>query len=218
MEEIQVALPWLNPKVGMYTPWGPADYVTFLSPDKSVIKVGTCSHGGIAVHVATHPIPEHFKHLALCGETWAWFEEDCAWSAAVLMLPAIFSNEQQSAEETLRNWYPDAYAGHFGRMPTAAESSAVRSAELTARLKDNFTINATWGDWAWDVPKGKVYVLGRRSSDGAEAGFLMPAADYKSPVDEIVLDVYPRWEPDRTRPYQKPRGEQAATRVQEVLT
>lgn len=197
---------------GMYTPWGQADYVTAKCEDKSVIVVGTPSHGGIGVHIATHPIPEHFQKLAICGDTWAWFEEDCAWAAAALMLPEVFRNEQVAAESTLRNWYPDAYAAHFGRMPSAAESMEVRSRTLKVQLQDKFTVKATWGDWAWDVPQGHLYILGVRSCDNVEAGFLVPEADYKTPVDEIVLDAYPRWEPDRRLPYSKPKEARATVR------
>lgn len=206
MEEIKVTLPVLQPKTGMHTPWGRADSLTFLSADKSVIQVDTCSHGGIGVHVAVHPIPEHFKPLAVLGDDWAWFEEDCAWSAAALMLPAILIDHQQSAEETLRHWYPDTYATHFGRMPTSEESIEVRSREIKERLKDFYTVDATWGDWAWNVPPGHLYVMGRRKSDGASAGFLVPGDAYKAPIDEIVLDGFPRWEPDRSFPCTKPRG------------
>lgn len=205
MNEIKVPHSWLKPKKGMHTPWGSADSLSAICPDGSVIQVGTSGHGGIGVHVGTHTVPEHFKKLAICGDTWAWFEEDCAWAAAALMLPEVFPDQQDMAAKTLCNWYPDAYAAHFGRVPSAAESMEVRSRELKERLKNCFTVNAAWGDWAWDVPAGSVYVLGARRSDCAEAGFLVPKADYKSPVDEIVLDAYPRWEPNKSLPYTKPK-------------
>ena len=215
MNEINAARPGIYAKQGMHTPWGAADSLEAKCSDNSVIVVGTSSHGGIGVHTPTHVIPEHFKGLAICGGTWAWFEEDCAWSAAVLMFPNLFPAEQEAAKLTLRNWYPAVYAAHYGRMPTAAESHKVRSDEIKERLKNNYTVDATWGDWAWNVPPGHLYVIGRRSSDGHEAGFLVPKKDYESPVDEIVLDAYPRWEPDRSLPYTKPRKVYAAQQVSE---
>lgn len=202
-------------KKGMHTPWGAADSVEAKSPDRSVIVVSTSSHGGIGVHIPTHPIPEHFKQLGIFGDVWAWFEEDCCWAAPVLMFPDLFPSEQVSAENTLRSWYPEVYASHYGRMPTAEESMVVRSREIKERLKNSFTVNGTWGDWAWDVPRGHIYVVGKRSSDGVEAGFLLPAGAYKAPIDEIVLDTYPRWEPNRTLPYTKPRPAQVTQTVVE---
>ena len=215
MNEIKFADLSLLAKKGMHTPWGSADSVSAQSPDKSVIVVSTSEHGGIGVHIPTHPIPEHFKRLGICDNTWAWFEEDDCWVAPVLMFPDLFPSEQIDAERTLRNYHPETYAAHYGRMPTAEESRVLRSREIKERLKDVFTVNATWGDWAWDVPRGHIYVLGKRSSDGVEAGFLLPAEAYKAPIDEIVLDAYPRWEPDRTLPYTKPRPVQVKQPVEE---
>lgn len=190
---------------GMATPWGPASFLMAKNPDKSVIVASTCSHGGIGVHIPTHSIPEHFKTLSICVDSWAWFEEDCAWAAAALMFPDLFPKDQDFAKSTLCNWYPRVYEAHFGSSPSAAQSMVVRQNEILDRLKNHFTVKATWGDWAWDVPQGKIYVLGRRTSDGVEAGFLLPSDDYKSPIDEIILDAYPRWEPDRTLPLSKPK-------------
>lgn len=205
MNEIKFTDLGLLAKKGMHTPWGTADSVEAKSADKSVIKVSTSSHGGIGVHIPTHPIPEHFKQLGILGDIWAWFEEDCCWAAPVVMFPQCFPSEQVSAESTLRSWYPEVYAAHYGRMPTAEESMVVRAREIKERLKDFFTVSTTWGDWAWDVPRGHIYVLGKRSRDGVEAGFLLPDEAYKAPIDVTVLDAYPRWEPDRSLPYTKPR-------------
>lgn len=216
MNEINTARPGIYAKAGMHTPWGAADSLEAKCPDKSVIVVGTSSHGGVGVHTSTHVIPEQFKPLCICEGDWAWFEEDEASAAAHLLFPDLFPTSQEEAEATLRNWHPTVYAAHYGRMPTAAESHRVRQNETRERLKNHYTVKTTWGDWAWNVPQGHLYVLGRRESDGDEAGFLMPPAegiksdfqapkeDHKKPINEIVLDAYPRWEPDRSLPYMKP--------------
>lgn len=206
MNDINLSSAGLKPQRGMDTPWGRADLVESKTDDNTVLVVSTSSHGGIGVHIATHSIPEYFKKFAIYGETWAWFEEDCCWSAAALALPELFLDAQQSAEDTLRNWYPDAYAAHFGRMPLASESMVVRERERKIRLMNNFTVYAAWDETAWNVPIGHVYVRGRRSADNAEAGFLIPVDLYKPPIDDIVLDAFPRWEPDRALPQFKPKG------------
>lgn len=205
MNEINFAHLGLLPKKGMHTPWGAADSLVAKCPDKSVIVVSTCSHGGVGVHVPSHPIPEQFKAMCIIEGAWAWFEEDEDSAAAHLMFPDLFPKHQEGAEETLRNLYPAVYAAHYGRMPTAAESYRVRVNETRERLKNNYTVKEVWGDWAWNVPQGHLYVCGCRESDGHEAGFLIPNDDYKSPINEIVLDAYPLWEPDRSLPYTKPR-------------
>jgi len=190
---------------GMATPWGPADAVSKLAPAGDVIKVCTSSHGGIGVHVTGPTIPAALLDLAILEGDWHWFEEDLCWAGPALALPDLFKQEERAAaEETIRHWYPDVYARHFGRRPTAAESRAVAEEELRARTHGNFTPQSAFGDWSWNVPSGHVYVLGYRASDKSTAGFLLTQQDYECPHG-LVLDGFPRWEPDRALPYSKPR-------------
>ncbi len=192
-------------RVGMATPWGRADSLTKMTPAGDVVKVATASHGGIGVRVDGPAIAPALLDLAIKEGDWYWFEEDQCWCGAVLAWPDLFKErERAAAESTLRNSCPDVYERFFGRRPTAAESIAVAEAAVRARTHENYTPQSGYGDWAWDVPPGHVYVLGRRASDGATAGFLLTKQEYEHPFG-LVLDDFPRWEPDRSLPYSKPR-------------
>lgn len=191
------------------TPWGTADSVRYVNADKSVVKVSTSSHGGIGVDHTKLQLPDHLTIPAIKTDTMLWFEEDSDWCCVALALPVLFPDEQDAAEATLRNSLPQVYKTHYGRMPTAEESLKVREMELNRALHSNFRVRTGFGDWAWNVPVGHVYVVGVRASDNATAGFLVPEAEYKN-YDAMVLDAYPRWEPDMTLPRSKPAGWRSA--------
>ncbi len=197
--------PTPNPRAGMCTPWGRADTMRKVSDQGDVIRVCTSSHGGMGVFVRSRPMPAAFLPLAIRDHDaeWHWFEEDLCWAAVALAFPDLFATgDRESAESTIRNWYPDVYAAHFGRRPTAAESAAVAEEARRQATRDNFIARTAFGDWAWNVPRGHVYVLGERAADGETAGFLLLDKDYVRP-NSLVLDGFPRWEPDRSQPYSK---------------
>lgn len=52
-----------------------------------------------------------------------------------------------------------------------------------------------FGDWSWNTPVGMVYACSFRASDGATAGFLVPADEYNVNPGRLILDKYPRWDP-----------------------
>lgn len=187
------------------TPWGIADSITNITPDRLIVSVGTPSHGGIGVSKKLS-MPDYFKNEAIESTDWFWFEEDCAWSCVPCAFPQYFDQKTiESAKTSLCNWFPDAYALHFGVSPIAQESLVVRKRELDARLNNHFRPKAGYGDWAWNVPLDHVYVVGFRASDGASQGFLLKKDDYQN-TDEIILDKFQKWEPDQTLPYSKPAG------------
>lgn len=187
----------------MHTPWGCAQHVEKISIAGDVIRVDTASHGGIGV-ARSRQFPASLIGLAIQDSEWLWFEEDCAACAPVLAFPSLFGAKARiAAEASLRNWFPSHYEQYFGRKPTAAESSAVAQSEFEEKTRNNFVVRTGFGDWAWDVPAGSVYAVGFRASDKAEAGFLVPKEQYRVP-GRLVLDGFPRWEPNRSLPYSKP--------------
>jgi hypothetical protein len=191
----------------MCTPWGTAQVVDKLSPDATVVRVSTAEHGGIGIQHEMVSIPQHLRFGAIYDQTWAWFEEDEAAALAVLVVPHFFSNEyQECAKETMRNSYPDAYEKHFGEKLEVHQSRELQARELAARTHNLYTPSTAWGDWAWDVPRGFVYVLGYRRSDESTAGFLVPKDRYRPPHNLIILDEFPRWTPDKSQPQSKPKG------------
>lgn len=191
----------------MSTPWDFAHAVDNLSPDGSVIRVSTAEHGGIGIQHEKVIIPQHLRFGAIYDQTWAWFEEDEAVALAVLVVPHLFSKEyQECAKETVRNSYPDAYERHFGEKLEVHQSRELQARELVARTRNLYTPSTAWGDWAWDIPRGFVYVLGYRRSDESTAGFLVPKDQYRPPHNLIILDDFPRWSPNKNLPQSKPKG------------
>lgn len=189
----------------MHTPWGPADDVQDISGDGTIIYVSTAGHGGIGV-ATSRKMPPAYASIPIVQGDWRWFEHDCAMCAPVLAFPHLFKPDGvQQAKDTLRNWYPMVFAMVYGHTPTAEESTEMARLEFEVRTKDKFVPRVAWGDWAWNVPEGQTLVRGVRKSDGAEAEFLVPNDDYKT--SRMVLDSYPRWSPDRTLPYTKPKAD-----------
>jgi len=187
----------------MHTPWGQADYHEFLNAENTIVNVGTSSHGGIGVHISL-PMPEYLD----CETTgqWRWYEEDIDWAKVALAYPQAFTPQAiESAKLTILNWHPKIYEKHFGHKPTAAESFKVAEEENDKRLINHYRVHGGFGDWAWDVPKGYVYATGYRKSDNSNAGFLVPSDVYNENPSRLILDDFPRWEPDKTFPYSKPR-------------
>lgn len=191
-----------------YTPWGIADQVDSLHPERQILRVHTPSHGGIAVAVDL-PMP---LYLAEIGESepgyrYRWFEQDQAWAAAATAFPAFFHPRHVlGAKEILQHHYPEAFMAHFGSVLTAATSRALERREWESGTANKYTVTSGFGDWAWNVPRGQVYACGWRRNDEATAGFLVPADVYNVNPGRLVLDEFPRWEPDRSLPYSKPRA------------
>ncbi len=192
------------------TPWGPPDTVIRLDPDDMILRVHTCSHGGIGVH-PHQSIPPHIAACAqVDSEGWRWFEEDVAAAAVIIAFPHLFGQSTlAAAKDSLRNNLPATYAEHFGEVLTAANSRAIAQREFEAATRDNFIVTAGFGSSFWNVPCGYVYACGFRQRDEGTAGFLVPAAKYITP-ERLILDEFPRWEPDRTLPMNKREPELTA--------
>ena len=188
------------------TPWGMADQVDSLHPEKNkLLGVHTPEHGGIAVAMDL-PMPCYLAALGEEGQSYRWFEEDQAWAAPATAFPSFFHPDHvRRAKEILRDHYPEAFMAHFGGVLTAATSRALEQREWESATANRFVVTAGFGDWAWNVVPGHVYACGWRRRDEAVAGFLVPAEIYNVNPGRLVLDDYPRWEPDRTLPYSKPR-------------
>lgn len=188
-----------------HTPWGMADQVDSLHPEKKILRVHTPEHGGIAVAMDL-PMPSYLAGLGEQGQSYRWFEEDQAWAAPATAFPSFFHPDHvRRAKEILRDHYPEAFMAHFGGVLTAATSRALEQREWESATANRFVVTAGFGDWAWNVVPGHVYACGWRRRDEAVAGFLVPAEVYNVNPGRLVLDDYPRWEPDRTLPYSKPR-------------
>lgn len=196
------------------TPWGQADVFVRLDPDKKVVRVATPSQGGIGVH----PSLELAAHIEACAivdsEGWRWFE-DSGCAAVIVALPQLFSRSAfESAKLDLQHSQPETYMTHFGTVLTATTSRALEQREFESATRNKYTVVAAFGDWAWDVPQGSVYCCGWRNSDEATAGFLVPADHFYQHATRLILDDFPRWEPNRKLPYSKLWAENAVNALE----
>lgn len=194
------------------TPWGPSQYVHFHGDDRKVVRVGTAEHGGIGV-LAGLELPAPFAGLGLTdSEGAAWYEEDQAYAIPVCAFPDRFpANWVDAARATLRDEFPEAYMAHFGVVLTSATSRALARREFEDATRDKFTVSTAFGSSHWNVPSGFVMACGWRRRDEAVASFLVPVERYEVNPGRLVLDEFPRWEPDRSLPYLKPAENRAAS-------
>jgi hypothetical protein len=184
------------------TPWGQSALVRFLSSNGDVVRVESPGHGGDGVRTDV-PMPPTLAGLGVTVGNWRWFEEDVAWAAVAIAFPALYQPEQvELATSTLRDWFPDEYSAHFGVQLDAQSSRVLEQREWEQATRGSFCVTAGFGSQFWDVPAGYVYACGFRASDEAVAGFLVPEAEYANPM-RLILDAFPRWEPNRTLPYLK---------------
>jgi len=96
--------------VGGDSPWGEIQEVQAMAPGMDVAY--TAGHGGLKL------TPERNAEVDPAWREDAWYEEDCAWSKAVLTHHADLPEDYvTSAHETARRWYPDEYEAIVGQDP-----------------------------------------------------------------------------------------------------
>lgn len=132
----------------MHTPWGTAQHKTVIA--RGIIFYGTARHGGFHVSSKLNAsMPD-----ALRNED-GWYEEDCEYAKVVLAFPRFFNAEQQkTAKDTLRIYYPHAYEAFTGVKLQPGESRAKDEEDFyNAHLADYVAISAS------SAPGGFVNVL-----------------------------------------------------------
>jgi hypothetical protein len=128
------------------------------------------------------------------------YEEDCAWSIAVLAVPALLEGSAfkhldtpakraatlERARETCRNYYPDAFAAITGEQPTCENSVLLAELKFHADHANDWVVISAVGDictcgnrrcrcWHDGVPKG--FVLGT-ATQGGQRGRGVAERDY----------------------------------------
>jgi hypothetical protein len=98
------------------TPWGTSQHATIYA-DGGICH-STASHGGF--HLDAGHNAKVYPGLRTRG---GWYEEDCAWAAVAQAFPELFTDyELRCADKTIRDWYPDAWEGIYGRSLQPGES------------------------------------------------------------------------------------------------
>lgn len=163
------------PRIGHTSPWGRIDNTTAFRSGATLlaVSVSTPSHGGIWVAPAERgKLPAGFRARA-------WFEEDCDWAIpyVALGLGAVdaYTDQTETARDTVRNWHPDVYEAMAGETLKPGESMA-RDRQVYERehIADWITGSA-FGDWAHWVDPGHVgFVAYCGGRPGQERWFVIP--------------------------------------------
>ena len=165
------------------SPWGAIQDKRELAP--GIWSVSTAGHGGIKLSRERNAaVPAYMRAEG------GWYEEDCQWSIAAMVHPIAFQRmvtiegrpdktEYDYALDSFRGWYPDQYERFFDVKLKPGESRTRDEQVFQVENATNFVVSAAWGDWAHWVPDGKVGVVARRQSDGAEKWFLVDGPLYQ---------------------------------------
>jgi len=165
-----------------HTPWGPSQYATIYA--EGIICYETASHGGFRL--------DHERNLALHAALRlceGWYEEDCDWTRVAVGYPDLFTDkEKTAAEKTLRDWYPDAWEGFYGR-PLTAEESFMRDREAFARRHvADWVVIAASQSTEHSGLLVTTATLGGWRGDVETRNFLVPDAEYSIGRHGFVID------------------------------
>jgi hypothetical protein len=185
--------------MAIHSPWGPSQQVTAIAD--GIVWISTASHGGARINAKrAQAMPDFLFALGERRGEFTFFEEDCAWSAVAMAYPAEFvrwsSGSADAAEQTLRNWYPDAWEALTGEVLEPGRSMAKDERTFYAAHAADPLVIAAWGSWHEDVPEGYVGVCamlgGGRAGDRSETYWLVPKAEYETArprsVPAFVID------------------------------
>ena len=109
------------------------------------------------------------------------YEEDCAWSIAVVALPTLLDGPAfrhldtsakraavlERAREICRNYYPEAFAAITGEQPTTENSTVLAERKFHTDHANDWVVISAVGDWHAGVPQG--FVLGTATLGGSAA-------------------------------------------------
>lgn len=163
------------PRVRHASPWGMIQTLHPMGPD--AVTVSTASHGGIWVSPsALARIPAAYRSTSYSPGP--WFEEDSDWAIPFLALRLDTYDEdaeharasRTAAEDTLRNWNPDAFEAITGEKIPAGMSRARDEAAFYAANAGRLIVTGAYGSWAAWVPDGFVGVCARSGGHRAPSG------------------------------------------------
>lgn len=181
-----------------HSPWGA---VTHVQPIACGVLSTICAyHGGYAVHDSTRLAPAA-RALALVepqAPHWLWFEQERAWAIAALALKGIVPDPvYRSARPIVRFWWPETYEQLLGvTLPPVTMAHALQRRNAALATTAVYEVEAVYQDWAWDVPPGHVYLIGRSRRDGRAHSTIVPRSLYdghRSRGEPLALQHFPPW-------------------------
>lgn len=154
------------------TPWGASQCATVYAD--GVVSHSTAGHGGFHLDAA-HNAKVHPALRARGG----WYEEDCAWAAVAQALPELFTDyERRCADQTIRDWYPDAWETFHGRPLLQGESHEKdRQAFGRDHASDWIVISAIRSDHHRGMTEC-VATLGGDRRAAEQRRYLVPSDEY----------------------------------------
>jgi hypothetical protein len=159
-------------RTGANTPWGASQCATVYAD--GVVSHSTAGHGGFHLDAA-HNAKVHPALRARGG----WYEEDCAWAAVAQALPELFTDyERRCADQTIRDWYPDAWETIHGRPLLLGESHEKdRQAFERDHASDWIVISANRSDHHRGMTEC-VATLGGDRRAAEQRRYLVPSDEY----------------------------------------
>jgi hypothetical protein len=159
-------------RTGANTPWGASQCATVYAD--GVVSHSTAGHGGFHLDAA-HNAKVHPALRARGG----WYEEDCAWAAVAQALPELFTDyERRCADQTIRDWYPDAWETIRGRPLLPGESHEKdRQAFERDHASDWIVISAIRSDHHRGMTEC-VATLGGDRRAAEQRRYLVPSDEY----------------------------------------
>lgn len=167
----------------VYTPWGPSQLATLFA--EGVTCHSTAGHGGF------HLSPERNAkvHPALRA-TDGYYEEDECWAIVAFTFPHLFTSfERRSAEQTIKDSFPDAWELITGNRLEPGESRTKDEREFHRRHADDWIVVSAITS---EQHKGFVECIatpgGKRGAGTEERRFLVPAAEYDVGRFGFIID------------------------------
>ena len=159
-------------RTGANTPWGASQCATVYAD--GVVSHSTAGHGGFHLDAA-HNAKVHPALRTRGG----WYEEDCAWAAVAQALPEFFTDyERRCADQTIRDWYPDAWETIHGRPLLRGESHEKdRQAFGRDHASDWIVISAIRSDHHRGMTEC-VATLGGDRCAAEQRRYLVPSDEY----------------------------------------
>lgn len=166
-----------------HTPWGSAQHSTYYA--EGVEFHSTAGHGGFRLSADRN----RMVHPLLRSND-GFYEEDCAWAAVAINFPELFTSfEKRCANETLRNWEPEAWEA-ITKTPLAPGQSHVkdRRAFEQAHVNDWVVISALRSDHHPGMTEVIATRGGKRDPHAGERRFLVPSTEYEVGRFGFVID------------------------------
>lgn len=166
------------------TPWGPSQGATVFA--EGVVCHSTAGHGGF--HLGADRNAKVDRRLRRSG---GWYEEDAEWAIVALTFPHLFTGfERRSAEQTLKDSWPDVWEAIFGAVLEPGQSHEKDRRAFQARHAGDWIVISAIGSDRHDGHVEVVATVGGERGPGAEERrFLVPTGEYEVGRFGFVVDA-----------------------------